>query len=800
MRYFEETNIGNREIYSYLVPCSETRSLSVQYPPNAWTGYIDPNPATPAGIIMVLLEKDPGRKVLSIAELDAMIYRGLNGNPIYFSDPNAVIPFDRLTNLWNLSNEFILVPVMVSNINGTGPGSWFEEDCVRLFTEYGLTLISNPAVEYEFVHFDEITFTHWPADTSIVDFFDISFTDQASGDTIPYTLTNNRSFKLHFSKPEGIFNFEITWKDKDCQALELGVNWAFPTVQIAGDKVPGYQNIEKCIPVRAQNFESVTDFEIQIVWDRDSVSYSTIKNIHPTLLSHLKMGNVSESGNKQVIQLELDAGMDGITLPDSAVLFEWCGRPLIDPGHSVEVRFTGPSPDQDTKFSIYGINVGTNTIPGGIYVQEDRELIYDLNQLCNTRAGKRRMVLNVINDEAYPYSYSFNSSVVPDSILDTFPFLIPDVPPGQYDFTIRDSFGFEITETITVQDHVPPGFDLSIDPDRVVKPTCLRPFGGQIAVTLSPQDQSYKLRLLNDDANFSQDSVAGLVAGQYVIEAEDEMGCIDTVSYTLVNPRDVNIAWNTDDMVLCPGDDHVFLVIEDRSLQQDTSLEFQLDGGEVHHLTDTIFIDQPGRYPLQVWNEDGCTLDTTVVVQSGPDHLSVWDTTEINVLHGDTLNYMSEEQPGLSKLTWSYNSILIGDRNDIHFIPDESGVFSFEAVVYDRCLYLDTLMVRVIFPNQDLPDFSFPNVFTPNGDGANDYYRIVPTRDVQQVISMEVYDRYGNFVFMENYTEDSGGQNQGWNGRHAGVDAPPGVYAVQAKLRLLDGREETVGLDVLLLR
>src|SRR5690606_38927569 len=59
-----------------------------------------------------------------------------------------------------------------------------------------------------------------------------------------------------------------------------------------------------------------------------------------------------------------------------------------------------------------------------------------------------------------------------------------------------------------------------------------------------------------------------------------------------------------------------------------------------------------------------------------------------------------------------------------------------------------------------------PNVFTPNGDGINDEYRIDSTKHVSL---FQIVNRWGNVV----YSWNSGGVN--WSG----IDATEGVYFYQ---------------------
>ena len=799
VRYYEGIGDEKTEISSYFVPCFQTPTLTFSLPSTIDDDFIDPFPSTRAGIILVLFLEKPGQSLLTVREFSDLLYRDEFGQPKFFTDPQEAIEVSELLNIGNIYNQFILVPVLVTNLEGDDPDAWFEDDCVRVYPDKGLTMIEKPEV-YEFIHFDEISFTLWPEEVPMTDYFDLTFTDRETGEGIPFSPSNNRSFKLKFPKAEGVFGLQMNWKQNpECNIVEIGKNWSFPTVAIVMDTVMGFRHSQRCVPVRTFDFESVTSFEFSLIWGNDALDFTAIKSIHPALEPYLKIGDIRSSGNTSKIIIELPPQSESITLPDSAVLFEWCGKPLAGPGQYVEMDFSVEGQDPVSGFDIQGLETNHRTAPGGIIVQEDRELIYDLIQLCNTRDGRHRVEVDIINDEAYPYSYSFHSPAVADSTIRSIPFIIPDVPPGQYEFTIRDSFGFEITETVVVRERVPPNFELNVDSSLVIHPTCLNPFGGEIGITITPEDQTYSLNLLNDDAMFSDQRASGLVAGTYIIEAENQSGCIDTIHFRLPNPRKIDVAWPTESLVLCPGESDVILEIENKSFPPDASIEYQLGGGEPMKVGEPYAITDPGNYPLQFWNDDGCTLDTNVVVHDSPDEMVIWDTTAVVVLLGDTLAFSSSDPEGLTWINWEFEGQRTGNETEFRYVPDQSGTLTYTATVFDRCTYRDSLWVEVINPDPGSVEYNFPNAFSPNGDGINDVYTITPIRQIDQVRRMEVFDRYGNYIFEKEFSKDDP-EIPGWDGRYAGVDVAPGVYAVQVELLLFDGREETISFDVMLLR
>ena len=65
-------------------------------------------------------------------------------------------------------------------------------------------------------------------------------------------------------------------------------------------------------------------------------------------------------------------------------------------------------------------------------------------------------------------------------------------------------------------------------------------------------------------------------------------------------------------------------------------------------------------------------------------------------------------------------------------------------------------------------DIFVPNVFTPNGDGNNDVFKVLGKNI--KLLNLAIFDRWGEKVF------ESADINAGWDGTYRGKIAPPGVY------------------------
>ena len=84
--------------------------------------------------------------------------------------------------------------------------------------------------------------------------------------------------------------------------------------------------------------------------------------------------------------------------------------------------------------------------------------------------------------------------------------------------------------------------------------------------------------------------------------------------------------------------------------------------------------------------------------------------------------------------------------------------------------------------DRDLNLDDFPNFFTPNGDGINDFWQFVPPRENFQISieKISIYNRYGNLL------EQFEANSLGWDGNFNGIPLPSSDYWFKASLA--DGR------------
>lgn len=99
----------------------------------------------------------------------------------------------------------------------------------------------------------------------------------------------------------------------------------------------------------------------------------------------------------------------------------------------------------------------------------------------------------------------------------------------------------------------------------------------------------------------------------------------------------------------------------------------------------------------------------------------------------------------------------------------------------------------------DYFDVYFPNIFSPDGDGVNDFFNVFGENDLRSVKEMQIYSRWGEMLF-EQYDILPNTFSSGWNGDAFGEHAPAGVYVYKVLLEMEDGQQKPFYGSVTLVR
>jgi gliding motility-associated-like protein len=168
----------------------------------------------------------------------------------------------------------------------------------------------------------------------------------------------------------------------------------------------------------------------------------------------------------------------------------------------------------------------------------------------------------------------------------------------------------------------------------------------------------------------------------------------------------------------------------------------------------------------------------------------------IDIMAGESFSYIVKSDGSL----WASGSSTGGsiwlnlpDTFTEEFIPlDPSLVLGACPIVGDN-VPDNTIPPPPISDTIITTNITFPNVFSPNGDGENDEFYF-PNEGVSD-INWQIYNRWGILIFETNQT------NQKWDGKTtSGKECPEGTYYYVLNYKLLDKESERVTGYVTLFR
>lgn len=227
-------------------------------------------------------------------------------------------------------------------------------------------------------------------------------------------------------------------------------------------------------------------------------------------------------------------------------------------------------------------------------------------------------------------------------------------------------------------------------------------------------------------------------------------------------------------------------------------LTFTLNGG-VPTAQNAFFNLLPGTYTIVVEDAEGCSATLSAIIEE-PEELVITLTPEAIIEIGDSYQIVAQVNVPVSELQsvlWTPSTGLSCDTClTLIATPQISTQYKVEVKTEVGCR--DDATLRLLVDRS--VDVYIPNVFSPNGDGDNDFFTVfAEQKKVTKIHSLQVYSRWGELLW-ERVDFDPNIPNIGWDGKHRGQDMNPGVYVYQAEIEFIDGRKEIFKGDVTIVR
>ena len=227
---------------------------------------------------------------------------------------------------------------------------------------------------------------------------------------------------------------------------------------------------------------------------------------------------------------------------------------------------------------------------------------------------------------------------------------------------------------------------------------------------------------------------------------------------------------------------------------------FSIDGGQSFGDLTTIDNLSAGTInEIIVMDINGCEFDTEFTIPN-VQAVTVDLPVGADLLIGEAFQILVETSIPLDEIAqiiWTPETGLsCTDCLNPTVTPSASIDYQVEIINTNGCSDIATIQLRVD-RNQDV---YIPNAFSPfNEDGFNDFFYVYTKEGVvSQIQSLQVYDRWGNQVFLnENFSPNEA--TSGWNGTFRNERMQPGVFVYYTIVEFQDGSTELFKGDVTLM-
>jgi len=290
------------------------------------------------------------------------------------------------------------------------------------------------------------------------------------------------------------------------------------------------------------------------------------------------------------------------------------------------------------------------------------------------------------------------------------------------------------------------------------------------------------------------ETITGLSAGNYSATVTDGNGCTVEESVTITEPSEFSIGFE----VTQPDCfDHHHGLITIMQTGGVLPVRYSIDG--INYQSSPTFTSlDADTYTVTAFDANDCEVQEIIWINVPLDvHVDLGQDREIHL--GDTtmINAIVDIPfDSLSSITWTgLNNPNCPTCLAQPVAPIITTAYSISVTNSAGCSDADSV---VVFVDHNI-DIYVPNVFSPNDDGINDRLIIGAGRDVEEIESFAVFDRWGNMVFLAEDFQPNDPQYS-WTGMRDGVTLNPAVFAYRMIAVFKDGRKEIRNGDITLVR
>jgi len=271
-----------------------------------------------------------------------------------------------------------------------------------------------------------------------------------------------------------------------------------------------------------------------------------------------------------------------------------------------------------------------------------------------------------------------------------------------------------------------------------------------------------------DSSQGNQAFITPIDTNWYKVIASNIHGCenSDSIFLPVQFPVSVDVVSDT---ALCIGSELLLDALGAETYQwTEASLDLSQDA--------TLIYPVIGSASIMVVGSNTCFDDTVVINVTGLDLPLVNAGNDTTIFRNTQAKLFGD---GDGVLTWIDNpSILNPGSLTIDVDPLDNTTYILSSLGGNGCENFDSVTVFVEGKNA----LYLPTAFSPNGDGINDYFHIIASLNLTQIMDFSIWNRSGGLLYNTSDINDVG-----WDGRFKGKEQPLGVYVWSIQALSYDG-------------
>ena len=281
-------------------------------------------------------------------------------------------------------------------------------------------------------------------------------------------------------------------------------------------------------------------------------------------------------------------------------------------------------------------------------------------------------------------------------------------------------------------------------------------------------------------------SISNLTTGNYSVTVTDNLGCTTVQNITISSSGGILIQASSVNAICGTSLGSLSAV----ATGGNGNYTYTWQPGNLNGATQTNV--PMGTYTLTVTDGSGCSAASVQnVAMNGSLNVQVSPTSMV-IDAGQSANLFANYSPQIPGATYTWTpptGLSCTDCPNPIATPSVTTNYEVTVTAPDGCSGKANSEVKIKIV---CGDFFVPTIFSPNGDGKNDYFQIYGNCIV--AMQLKIYDRWGELVF------ESDDQNFSWDGTLKGELMNPASFVYALSITTLDGNIESMKGNVSLVR